>query len=402
MPLKSRGSNVADTHFRGTTDLGVEIKSPVARHGFPSLVSVNTVGTSTSNVALLGTGDVGERTNFYFAGLFWQWYYDGVGSGLGYRTSADGINWSSITYVSPTNVATPRNWSVYFDGAYVHYAVVQTGTAYPVYYRRGIPQSDGTVAWSASEQTVISGGTYSSLCVCVDTYGFPVISYVLSATGYAYVTKSSMSDGTWVTKSGYPLQGHVTTVYKTLLLQLMNGKIMLIYEPSLSPNGGLNSEVLVNDALTNYQVVTKNFPNGSGTWSAVAVGDNVHLVSDTYKSGVYYVAYYKYIYSTSSWSSELTITTTPAIATTPRISSLGSGNLAIFYASNDNYLYCTRYLLGAWDAAPSRLVDETSEVLASYVQVSASENNNGGVTLLSWLGKSSSPYDIRFIKVVLS
>jgi hypothetical protein len=346
---------------------------------------------------LLGavTNGGGERTNFFCAGVYWQWYYDGSGNGLGYRTSEDGINWSSITYVSPTNVLTPTNWSLYFDGVYVHYAVGS------IYYRRGIPQNNGTIAWSASEQKAASGG--SNICVCVDTYGYPVISYIGTGSdgyGHALVIKSSANDGTWATKSGYPLQSLQITAHKTLLVQLTGGKIMLLYFPTYSTYGGLDSEILVNDVLSNFQIITMQLTNLAGGFSAVAVGDDVHVVVNAGAS--LYTYYFKFTYSALSWSSGIVLWKPSAIPYRPSISSLGVGNLAVFVANKDNCLYCIRYLNDAWDASLSKLVDETGEVLTGYLEVSSSEKTYAGKALLAWLGKSSSPYDIRFIQVALA
>jgi hypothetical protein len=379
----------------------LELRRAGVPFGVPLQVKGNTVGTSTSSAALLGTGDVGERSNFFCAGLLWQWYYDGTGNGLGYRTSADGKTWSSITYVSPTSASSPSGWDIYFDGTYVHYAAIKAASQ-PIYYRRGVPLSNGAVSWSAAEQTVVSGGSYICVCVCADTFGYPLVSYVNAANSYAYVIKSSTIDGTWSTKSGYPKQSHAQTPYKTLLLQLTQGKILLLYIPSTAGDGGLDDEVLVNDALTGWQIVTQTAPNYSGSWSAVAVGDDVHLVSNEFNLGVYYVAYYKLTYATGSWSSVLAVVTgLPAIAFSPKISCLGGADLAVFYANSDNYVYYVRKMGNTWDAKPSKLVNETSEVLSVYSEISASEKTYAGRTLLSWLGKSGSPYDIRFIQVAL-
>jgi len=109
------------------------------------------------NAAFISTVDVvdfteaidlpSQRKTFYAKELFWVFYSDGAN--LVYKTSADGIDWSSKVTVAPCK--TGEQFSVWYNGSHVAYTR-KYGTS--IYYRLGIPQSNGTIVWCAPEQTV--------------------------------------------------------------------------------------------------------------------------------------------------------------------------------------------------------------------------------------------------------
>jgi len=104
----------------------------------------STVGTSTANSATYAPF---QRKSFYAAGRFWVFYSDG--SNMVYRTSTDSSSWSSATTVRACTYG--FKFSIWFDGTYLHYAYSDVSA---IYYRRETPNSDGTITWSAAEQTV--------------------------------------------------------------------------------------------------------------------------------------------------------------------------------------------------------------------------------------------------------
>ncbi len=108
--------------------------------------TTSTIGTSTG---VYSTQYPDQRKTFYTKGLFWVFYSDG--SNLVYRTSSDGLSWSSSNIVrSPCQLG--YYFSVWFDGDYVHYAYSRGFTGEALLYRRGLPNADGTITWSTPEQ----------------------------------------------------------------------------------------------------------------------------------------------------------------------------------------------------------------------------------------------------------
>lgn len=129
-----------------------------------------------------------------------------------FASSADGATWSSPNTVR----ATPEAWtfSTWFDGTFVYYAAFSSESLTEsriLYYRRGTPNANGAITWSAAEGTVWTEGPnqlafYPS--VVTDSNGYPYVAYPYKDTStgisYVYVAKSSTNDGTWNTANGYP------------------------------------------------------------------------------------------------------------------------------------------------------------------------------------------------------
>ncbi len=158
--------------------------------------------TSTINP----TGQATSYVVFYAATRWWAFWSNGTN--MVFDTSTDGgQTWTG----SPTSCGAATGytlWDAYFDGTYLHYVRCATGT---LYYRRGTPQSNGTMSWAAAEQTVQSGATavtYPSVTCCGG--GKPTVSWLnrASSTYLTYVKQSSTTDGTFsedtnVTKSNF-------------------------------------------------------------------------------------------------------------------------------------------------------------------------------------------------------
>jgi hypothetical protein len=90
-----------------------------------------------------------------------------------------------------------------------------------IWYRQGIPNSNGSITWSAGWQLAFDGGSTTTYpykigdfpSICVDQLGRPVIIYSwlhkIDLLNYACgvnVTMSSRTDGVWSTASGFPYQ----------------------------------------------------------------------------------------------------------------------------------------------------------------------------------------------------
>ncbi|GAI32938.1 unnamed protein product, partial [marine sediment metagenome] len=158
-----------------------------------------------------------------------MWYSDGTN--FVYRSSADGVNWSDAVSVG----ACPNglSGSVWFDGTHVHYARLGP---YTNYYRRGAPNPDGTITWSADEQTVYSG-TSSDVhwgpSITVDSGGYAWIGtkYYNGNNSWPWVFKNADNDGTWSTAAGFPHQLSTTfsTYWRVSVVPLTDSKVYVIY-----------------------------------------------------------------------------------------------------------------------------------------------------------------------------
>ncbi len=114
-----------------------------------------------------------------------------------------------------------RLWAGAFDGVYFHYAILgQRSPAAMLFYRRGIPQRDGTIEWSADEQIAFpvpanlnamypEGDRRSR--VRHPWVSVHAVSRVVTmvAPQDALVVRSDATDGSWTTSEGIPVHGYL-------------------------------------------------------------------------------------------------------------------------------------------------------------------------------------------------
>jgi len=359
---------------------------------YPVYIDPTIVGSTITNTP---TAYSFQRKTFWANGRFWV-FYDGGGGAyvdIAYKTSTNGITWSGATEICHDCANTGYYFSVWFDGTYVHY-VRRLG---PNYYRRGIPNSDGTITWSDIEQTVNVQFTTSTHApfVSTDSNGYPWIGYndYNQGSGIAYpvVVKSNLSNGTWQTATGFPyiLNTTFTGDSDVSLIPLTNGRMLAIYGMSgqtlrmkswNSTNWG--TEVATTNTITYY--------------SAVAQGDDVHIV---FMSGstVYYTFYN---YTSNSLSSESVYGSATATSA-PVLSIDTNNNLYSFWAGSNtypNYIYYRKYNGTNWEDAVSWL---TSEVLTSNDLLTSFYKDYGNKIGLAFSSGTSSPYNVKFDFLVL-
>lgn len=256
----------------------------------PNILDLSFPSTSTDSNVTYWSG-IGRKV-FYANGLFWVFYSDGTN--MIYQTSEDGVTWSAATTIRTCD--TGQNFSVWFDGTYLHYAAtaVQTYNG-PIVYRRGIPNSDGTITWSAAEQTARQDANiaFKRIIIAVDSAGFPWIGMYslqkapLTAGSFADVTKSSTNDGTWVTDSGFPYQPDTTKNKRDImiLIPLTLQKMYIIYVWTGGPaSNPINGRLWSGGAWSDQETPTTR-QSWYASISAVGYRDIVHIVFDEYTTG---------------------------------------------------------------------------------------------------------------------
>jgi len=156
-----------------------------------------------------------HRFTFYASGRYWAFYTKSASyTAIYYKTSTDGTSWSSentISIVAGDTIGGYGGIGVWLRGSYMHiaYGGQRAGQDY-VRYRRGVPESDSTITWSADWQgtaCTTADRIVGETSVVADTDDYPVIVYeeAFGVSQYSYITKSSANDGTWSTQGGYPL-----------------------------------------------------------------------------------------------------------------------------------------------------------------------------------------------------
>jgi hypothetical protein len=228
-----------------------------------------------------------QRKVFHMSGLIWVFYSDGT-HGV-FRTSADGVTWSAPTMFGEGGHFGHR-FGGWFDGVYFHYALCTSALGADVYYRRGKPNHDGTITWSAPLQVVHDtpqdmNAMYPK--IIVDANGCPWISFMQlvyqvpnTPPYYATVLKAATNDGTWTTAPNFPF----TLVHKTVEgypdpvgAPLSNGKTLWFYNTYVDEQYVYAARGWNGTAWEDEQVVVS--PGSPYSFfNVVGDGDDVHVV----------------------------------------------------------------------------------------------------------------------------
>ncbi len=318
-----------------------------------------------------------QRKTFFANGRFWVFY--SKSACLTYKTSTDGTNWSAETQIA--QCGTGDHLAIHFDGTYVHYAYAWNG----LFYRRGLPNANGTITWSSYNPRVVQfvGGTPT---IAVDSDGYPFISYY---TGASYsVIKSALNNGTWSTATGFPYS--ITSSTGVTLVPLSSGKIYVLYVSGTSLFGQLWN----GSSWGNPETITNSI--SSAQFSVVTKGDVIHIV---YRSATYlgdnelseplYRITIKYVNRTAIWSfpqdvySWIKIYYYCSLEPTLTVDT-SSGDLYCFWSSvpTENHIFYKKCVSGTWDAL---VTDWITDTLRYDFVVSSFYRTGGGRIGVIWL-----------------
>jgi hypothetical protein len=348
------------------------------------------VGSSTTTYATLYPY---QRKTFYAQGRRWVFYSDG--SNIVYRTSTDGLTWTSAVTVRSGGFG--NGFSIWFDGTYLHYAWAWASS---LYYRRGMPNSDGSITWSAPEQTIpFTSVAYPS--IAVDSNGYAWICYVDFSNGCPYVIKSGNNDGTWgTTPPQFPYQLATGDYgWQAVVVPLVGGKMFIGYgyrgstfKAKTWTGSTWNTEVQTSSAIQSGQYI-----------GAIAENDEVHVVF--LKATSYDIIYANYSYVSNSFVSEITLKATASSTSAPVIGrNPDTNDLYIFWAGSPSasHIYYRRYLAlyKIWTSEMNWL-DESSGPLYSNDDLSCAYSSNELLGLI-YLTGTSSPYSVKYASMSLN
>lgn len=299
-----------------------------------------------------------EVKSFYANGRYWVFYNDFTAVWrLDYRSSVDGVTWSSPTTVRNNVLAYP---SVWFDGTYGHYALKDTaGVDNEVFYRRFTPNSNGTLTYSTAEQTATASGTdfaFTTVFVSVDTNGYPWISYNEWASDHPQVTKSNTNDGTWSTEVGFPFELTASNLYIPVIVPLTSGKMLAVYTKAAVTVRSKRWDGVAWGA----ERAAATIRGSNANFDVVAQDDDVHLVNNA--QGTWDIEYEFYDYSTNSWGDNLTLYDGTDQNQAPVISITDRNDLYVFMEETPDadklYYIKYDYYSGTWGTV-TELVDES-------------------------------------------
>ncbi len=200
-----------------------------------------------------------QRHGFYAEGRYWA-FYQNLDSNIAYKTSTDGAAWGAETEITTDNATQYQyHFDICYNNGYMYY-VRKDGTA--LGFRRGEPQSDGSIVWSAVEQTPNIGAeqVYSSVSIAVNTSDMSQIAFVKrSGANYRVsIVKNDNTDGTWSTTAGYPYEPYGAQSGKCGITAIPNSDAMyLVFSPM--PAGTVNSILGMYYNGTNWAGSTTTF-----------------------------------------------------------------------------------------------------------------------------------------------
>ena len=354
-----------------------------------------TVSTSTQAGAITIAF---QRKVFYAEGLFWAFFSNGVNAG--WEFSSDGTTWTGA-FTSIGACAGGDRFSVWVDDTYIHYARLNPRD---LFYRRGILVNDGTITWSAVEQTVdvgIATDHYDFPCITVDTNGYAWIGVMHDQPDdddLPVVLKNANTDGTWSLDFAYELSAIDDLTWRVAPIALTAGKVYVVYcYASAAPLGKLYNAGWGAEENT---LADHNIERGDA-FSAVAIEDNVHFIYN--RDTTNQIRHNERVWGVG-WNvadvlvqDAVTATTTATLSADP-----SEGDLYCFWAlSTTDHVYYKQYTGGAWDGAATDWVDETADDIQYDSQVSSFYSDYGSYVGLLYVTKTGSPYNVRFAFLTL-
>jgi hypothetical protein len=346
---------------------------------------------------------VTARQSFYANGRHWVFYASSA-TVLSYKTSTDGSSWSAATDI--VTITQPYFYSdLYFDGTYLHYAL-KDGSVY-LLYRRGVPNADGTITWSAAQQTVLGwfAHVYNAPTIIVDTAGIAYIGYgSYNGTINAYdarVIRNDNIDGTWATTAGYPITlraGDMNGQWHVRLAMQSAAKIYAIYGDGnhvevygRQYNAGWGAETTIRSDLYSNSA-TLPFV---GSLTSITTSDDVHYAYVSSSTGIY-----SRTYSGGVWGAAVLINdTVDSNTSTPTISLYSAtGDVIVFWVyvpdGINQHIYYKKRIGGVWDVNPTNWVSvlfgQSGYYISSYYRIL------DGIIGFLYVSGAGSPYDINY------
>jgi len=251
------------------------------------------------------------RRTFYAEDMYWAfWIESSSDDNIHYRTSSDGDSWNSEqTFAVYNSADLIEGFSVWFDGTYCHIAYGDYDSGSENFrYRRGTPESDGSITWSAVWQTASGGSdTYiRDAMVVADSSHYPMIAYYNADIGNdnLKIVKSSTNDGTWSTASGYPLD---YSTYNSMGLAVVSGgdKMYLLSKTEVDDDTIYGKYYNGSTWAGTWETVVPSTGGGICPYCASVVADddeNFYIAWTEGHTGPYYTVHLRIRYSGGSFS----------------------------------------------------------------------------------------------------
>lgn len=370
-----------------------------------------TLGTEQCITSIVGTSQAKngwavnypkQRKILHMAGLFWVFYSDGHDAV--YRTSADGADWCAPVLLRE-GASLGHRFGCWFGAEKVHYAFCSSEDGEDVVYRCGIPNPDGTITWTVSEQIaseVPQGKNVMYPKVIVDDAGVPWIAFMLYDGGLkkppydAIVTRASEAGGPWKTAAGFPcvlVNDNTRTYPDPLGVPLTKGKTFWVYNKNV-PKEGYYGRCWNGQSWEAEEAIAMS-PCSGGLYSLAAEGNEVHLV---FGGGT---IYYHKRDPEKGWGKDFTLSTSGSGHTS--ITVTGPQSLIVTWLDICHHTVHYREMTAGQWGTPQLWLDESHERLANPelgINCNALVASTGAVKAgLVYTTGTEAPFQIKFAAI---
>ena len=293
-----------------------------------------------------------ERKIWYANGRYWVFFGSNATGNAStvYSTSLDGETWTTPIFVCNSSAqVTGADFDSWLNDSTLSYAwgyAYEFGGRAPE-YRMGTLEADGSIIWNpAGLQILNARKNMTDPTMCLNSTGYPFLGFFdTDGFYYPYVYLSDTKNGTWTTKSGYPINLHnIGSGYSVVLVPLLNGNVYaIIYPSSDSKTEQIRGKLWNNITWSSLQYSGEVMDSDYFSQIAVLGIDNdIHVIykdefgrlNHTIRNG-----------TSGAWSSN-TITTGVTSMTTPVIAKTENNGLVCIWGTNYNIYYSEYY--GIW------------------------------------------------------
>lgn len=286
---------------------------------------------------VLDFGTIPATRSFYAAGLTWVFYSKTT---TAYFTSGNGTTWAARTSLGTVvNSTAGGNIAVDFDGTYVHIAKKTSGV---IQYRRAVPETNGTLTYSADWQNAIS----------VSSIGYPDITcdstdhaWIVAGVGNAYsrVWRNANTDGTWSTDAAFPVTLDPNWGFQAAVESTDSGYVVCLYELKTTANT-IRAKMWYADNWYTVQACPtlqafSDIGSGAGTFSATVVNDIIEVA--VLENVTHDITHARFSCADNIWLDSSDVQLAATSQSFPVVTSDSSGDLYFFWENYplDNHLY---------------------------------------------------------------
>jgi hypothetical protein len=258
-----------------------------------AVLALHSVPMENMAVAIGADASVGrtfQRSTFYGAGRAWAFYmgYDpALATHMYFRSSTDGVNWQPRSYFC--DVTDADEFSLFWDGTFIHTVwVANDALQNGVNYRRGIPNSDGTITWTATQAVYLPSLADAYVLPTITAYGsIPYIAYghTVGATQVWGATASNQTNGTWAQDATFEntdlVAGNATVTACIDALPtsgIIHVAIESVVPPAMFPEIG--SVRYTGGAWQPYETIINTAAFGDSLCSTVPWGNVVNVIAN--------------------------------------------------------------------------------------------------------------------------